>query len=315
MLKNLNRLGLVLTLLMVCAPVNGAGTDAAPTDGTSKLAAPQMNFMRIATEGGRRHLQMSVTEYEIHEYKARITFYAAVHIADPEFYSFLQKSFEKYDAVLMEGIGAGDKYGTRSLRTPPFPANLLAQQESKRASVEEVHDLYDALATGLGLKGQMDEIDFRKRNFVYPDMSYQELEKHLDTAGVDYLLPEEQFIRPVIPMLQGFVRGVKSGKEESSVTRNIIKNLMAEMIIRMDLDAALAGEDDVAKKRREYFRIILEERNQKVVEAIETALKSGKKNIAVFYGAMHLPGIQESLIKDFKAKETGKVWVNAWKLN
>ncbi len=280
-----------------------------------QVVSPQSQFMQIETVDGNRYLQMAAVIYEIPKYKARVTLYAAVHIADPQFYKDLQDRFSQYDAVLMEGIGASDKYGES--RTPlamPFAA-LVTQVGQERASIEEMHDLYDAMATGLGLTGQMEAVELGKKNFVFPDMSYSELEKHLDEAGVDYLMPEEQFIRPVIPMLQKFTTGIKSGGKRSPVMGNIIKNLMAEMILRMDMDAALAGEDEAAVKRREYFRIILEERNRMVIESIAGELQKGKKNIAVFYGAMHLPGIQAGLVKDFGARETAKTWINAWKLN
>lgn len=305
----LNILSCLFALAICATPVRAE--QMAP----GQPVSPQSEFMRIETVAGHRYLQMAAVVYEIPKFKARVTLYAAVHIADPQFYRDVQKRFGKYDAVLMEGIGASDKYG-RSRRHLGMPfAALVAQVGQERASVEEMHDLYDAMATGLGLTGQMEAVDLGKKNFVFPDMSYSELEKHLDEAGVDYLMPEEQFIRPIIPMLQKFTAGIKSGGKRSPVMGNIIKNLMAEMILRMDMNAALSGEDEPSRKRREYFRVILEERNSKVVEAVDDALKKGKKNIAVFYGAMHLPGIKDDLTRDFGAREVSKSWLNALKLN
>lgn len=275
--------------------------------------APQEAFMRIKSIDGKRYFQMAATTYTL-KTGARVTLYAAVHIADPEFYSVMQKAFEKYDAVLMEGIGGNEKYGFEKSGRIPRLSHLFTQTGKEKASLDEIHDLYESMATGLGLKGQMNEMNYREKNFVYPDMNYEELEKHLDAAGVDYLLPEEQFIRPIIPLIQSLVGSGQANQRKSSVMRNIVKNTMAEMILRMDMDVALSGEDEASVKRREYFRVILIERNQKVLDSIKELLAAGKKDIAVFYGAMHLPGIEAGLEKDFGARETGKTWINAWKL-
>jgi hypothetical protein len=43
-------------------------------------------------------------------------------------------------------------------------------------------------------------------------------------------------------------------------------------------------------------------------------LASGKKKVALFYGAGHLPDMERRLMSDFQMKRGGQFWMEAWKL-
>jgi len=59
---------------------------------------------------------------------------------------------------------------------------------------------------------------------------------------------------------------------------------------------------------------IITERNKKAFAVLDRELKAGKKKIAVFYGAGHLPDMEERLLKDFQLKRNGQKWLTAWSL-
>jgi hypothetical protein len=59
---------------------------------------------------------------------------------------------------------------------------------------------------------------------------------------------------------------------------------------------------------------LLTERNRKAFQVLESELKAGKKKIAIFYGAAHLPDMHERLMRDFQAKPTENNWIDAWPL-
>jgi len=43
-------------------------------------------------------------------------------------------------------------------------------------------------------------------------------------------------------------------------------------------------------------------------------LTAGKKKIAIFYGAAHMPDFDKRLKEDFGMKRTDSVWITAWNL-
>jgi len=59
---------------------------------------------------------------------------------------------------------------------------------------------------------------------------------------------------------------------------------------------------------------IITERNKKALEVLTRELKNKKKKVAIFYGAGHLPDMEERLIKDFGLKKGQVEWLTAWDL-
>ena len=59
---------------------------------------------------------------------------------------------------------------------------------------------------------------------------------------------------------------------------------------------------------------IITERNKRAFEVLGEQLKAGKKNVAVFYGAGHLPDMEKRLLGDFAMKRHSERWLTAWAL-
>jgi len=59
--------------------------------------------------------------------------------------------------------------------------------------------------------------------------------------------------------------------------------------------------------------VIVTERNKAAIKALQKALKDGKKDVAIFYGAAHMPDMSERLAKlGFTPTKTD--WRMAWDL-
>ena len=59
---------------------------------------------------------------------------------------------------------------------------------------------------------------------------------------------------------------------------------------------------------------IITERNKKCFEVLDKQLQVGKKTIAIFYGAGHLPDMEKRLTSDYGMKREGEKWLMAWRL-
>lgn len=77
----------------------------------------------------------------------------------------------------------------------------------------------------------------------------------------------------------------------------------------LDVEIMTAGLDDESGNNT-----LIRGRNVKAFNVMREEIQAGKKKIAVFYGAGHLPDMAERLEKDFSLKETTTEWLPAWDL-
>jgi hypothetical protein len=85
-----------------------------------------------------------------------------------------------------------------------------------------------------------------------------------------------------------------------------LKRVMAEQFEELEVSmAAFNGKDGST---------IITERNNVALNKLRDELQAGKKRIAIFYGAGHMPHMEERLIADFGFKRTGERWLTAWDL-
>ena len=59
---------------------------------------------------------------------------------------------------------------------------------------------------------------------------------------------------------------------------------------------------------------IITGRNQKAMEVLADQIDQGKRNIAIFYGAAHLPDMHRRLVDQFQMTKTDQRWLAAWSL-
>jgi hypothetical protein len=59
---------------------------------------------------------------------------------------------------------------------------------------------------------------------------------------------------------------------------------------------------------------LISARNQAALKVLADQIKSGKKTLAIFYGAGHLSDMEKHLIADFGLKRADERWLEAWNL-
>jgi hypothetical protein len=50
------------------------------------------------------------------------------------------------------------------------------------------------------------------------------------------------------------------------------------------------------------------------MKVLQKELVGGKKKIAIFYGAAHMPDFERRLVEDFGMRRQGEEWLTAWDL-
>jgi hypothetical protein len=86
-----------------------------------------------------------------------------------------------------------------------------------------------------------------------------------------------------------------------------LKRIMAEQLADNDLAlVALDGPDGGST--------IIAERNKKALSVLTRELDAGKKRVAIFYGAGHLPDFDKRLTDELGFRRGETTWVSAWSL-
>jgi hypothetical protein len=86
-----------------------------------------------------------------------------------------------------------------------------------------------------------------------------------------------------------------------------LKRIMAEQFEDMETATAVLDGPEGST--------IVTERNKAALRVLRQQFDAGHARIAIFYGAAHLPDMEERLDADFHLKPGGTKWLTAWDLS
>ncbi len=262
-----------------------------------------LEFMRIRRDARKRPvaLETSITRYEGVDAAGKkflVDLIGVVHVGEREYYQALNEQFQHYDATLYELVAPE---GTR------IP-------KGGRAAMDEGEGVNPIAALQLGMKSmlalefQLDHIDYTASSLVHADMSPEEFFESMKKN-------EESVGRMLINSLgssmamQNKGQAAEMGLALSMFSKDPTKSLRRTMAEQMqDMEGGMTifnGKDGST---------IINHRNSKVMEVLRGELKKGHDELAIFYGAGHLPDMQKKLLQDFQMKRAGKFWLTAWDL-
>lgn len=276
----------------------------------------------------------------------KVDLVAAVHIADREYFSNLQRDLSKFDRVLYEMVADKDKLQTNRLgkmRWRP-PRRLPGRRGGHGFSI--IGAIQRTMATLLTLEFQLECMDYRRENWYHADLDYDTFavlqrergESFLSFAkdltamsskaitkaafepspGLDPWRQKLQWISRVMPMpLLGLllIEGVCAPSHAPLKTSPEMKALL-ELDIPGALKVFLAKQitTDFADSTSPLVEnsVIIGERNRVAMEELRAAFKEGCSKVAVFYGSGHLPDMDRRLREEFNLYPTGINWRTAW---
>ncbi|MBN1588416.1 MAG: hypothetical protein JW888_02775 [Pirellulales bacterium] len=219
----------------------------------------------------------------------------AVHVAEPSFFAQLNREFAKYDAVLYELVA---------------PENTRPVQ-GRGSSGSPVSALQTGLTQLLDLQFQLEGIDYQRPNMVHADMSPEEFSKSMRDRG--------ESVWTIFMKMVGYSM-MKQAEDPSG------KSDMELLMALFDKNRALALKRAMAKQFQDMGGAMLvldgpngstlvSERNKKALLVLRRELKSGKRKVAIFYGAGHMADMAKRLQNDFGLKPTGTRWLLAWDMS
>jgi hypothetical protein len=260
--------------------------------------APDQQFLRIVRDDAKvpQSLQTAIVSYSKEDQpgsKTTVDLIGAVHVGEKEYYRQLNRAFQEYDAVLYELVAPENTVPTSGQRSG-HPVSML------QVSMKNL----------LGLEFQLDSIDYKRENFVHADLSPEEFAKSMERRG-------ESFTKLMFRMMgQGLAQ--QSGDPGRTNDFAMLSAFFSKSRSQ-DLKRVLAQQFEELEKANAVLdgpegSTIITERNQRAAKVLQDQLRAGKRRVAIFYGAAHLPDFDKRLRTEFKLEPVSDRWLEAWNL-
>lgn len=274
-------------LLAALALVLGLGSSA-----SGQQTPEAESYVRFAA-GERQEdgaLQCAVATFRHPTRNQTVVLYGVVHIADADYYARVQQDLDSYTTVLYEGVAPGSQEPTEADKS--------------------LGDLQKMMGEMLGLTFQKDGIDYKRSNLVHADMNMDELKERLGGGTINpmgQLLSEDQ-LKNMAPLFKVFAGFGKMMMKSNPELRDRTKAQFAQQMAGADL-GKLGGQ-----MGERTARVILIDRNEVCMNVLGQQLeKQQDGSIAIFYGAAHMPDLEERLeAQGFTLSD--KRWMSAWQI-
>lgn len=292
-----------IVLLLVLANVVQSQTAPAIEDPAAKKTAgtrkneDNSTYLRIIRD---KHddpiaMQTSVVSFTYREDgkpSVVVDLIGAVHVADMTYFKQLNRLFTQYDALLYELVAPEDNN---------VPEGGTSQHP--------VGQMQQGMKSMLDLAYQLEEVDYTKKNFVHADMSPEEFSRVMSQRGESFAQMMLKMMGAALAMQKADGRGSDAdilfaffAKDRSKRLKRVMSTQFGNLEGTMGV---LEGENGST---------IIGQRNKKALEVLRRELTKGKKRVGIFYGAGHLPDMEERLAEDFGLYPDKKSvkWLTAW---
>lgn len=243
-------------------------------------AVPE-SFMRFVDDGHQGgSLQTADVEFR-NAAGVSVHLIGAIHIGEKAYYDSLNRDFQGYDAVLYEMVKPHDM-------PPPAPGEA-------KTSDNPISQLQRLMKDSLDLDFQLDDIDYTAPNFVHADLDKETFEKMQEERGETF---EMIFLRMAMKAFTDppAVNPVATAEDTKEDLISILTHPDMERQIKVVLARELTGVDFSSfGLDGPGGSVLVTERNKVALQVLSDTLATGKKKIAIFYGAAHMTDMSQRL--------------------
>jgi hypothetical protein len=234
----------------------------------------------------------------------RVHLIAAIHIGEKSYYDQLNQDFRQEDAVLYEMVMPKGFQ-------PPAPADSDDPNDTTRPE-SEVSKFQRLLKDTLQLDFQLDDIDYTAPNFIHADLDSETFERMQAQRGESF---ESLMFEQLVTAIQ---QPVKPGDDPDAQSVSDLVHVLTRPDMERQIKVVIArqlGQMDSAAMGLDgpQGSVILTERNKAALVALADTLADGKKNVAIFFGAAHMPDLSKHLEAQGFQPESIQ-WRLAWDL-
>jgi len=240
----------------------------------------------------------------------RVDLLGAVHIADLAYFREVQRVLEDADTVLYEMVKPRD-----------------AEPEAEQEGPNPLRDFQKKLAGWFGFAFQLDGVSYDRPHFMHADMTMEEFSAAAEglgtppaTEGEPAPEPEPGAPKPGIKlpgalgnlegqigMIEMLLKGL--GIEDQArgpQVRRSVKMVLGRMLGALGSKVGVLLGSEVSE-------LLLTKRNKVVIERLKE-LPTSAKTVAIFYGAAHLPDLEQRLLA-LGYERVGARWLLAWDMS
>lgn len=270
-------------------------------NGNEGVSGQKDRYLRIVKDAGgeAESLQTAIVRLvpkDSSEDDFSIDLIGAIHVAEPEYYDQLNREFDNYDAVLYELVAPE---GTRPVQG----------QGNKNTGF--IGTMQHGLTSLLELEHQLDGVDYKRNQFVHADLSPTEFadsmrEKNESVLGYAFRLFGASMAQQAAQNADGADDMAVLAAMFSPNRAADLKRAMAPQFVDMEMAIFLIDGPKGST--------LISARNQKAIDILQEKIKEGKKKLAIFYGAGHLPDLQRRAMTQLNLKQGETRWLEAWDL-
>jgi len=286
-----------MPVALYCLVVAICSTAAAQQPGDRpKEGKPKDRFLRLVRDKDDAPLAVETAIVHCAPVEGRrgptVDLVAAVHVAEKSYYDRLNKEFGAYDAVLYELVA---------------PEGTRVPKGGGKGSGSFVSMVQKAMKDMLQLEYQLEVIDYTRKNMVHADMSPEQVTKAMRERG--------ESVWTILLRMMGYALARQSQPGRSSDADLLLalfdknralalKRVLAEQI--EDMEGSLMAIEGPEGST------IISGRNKAALAVLRQQIAAGKQKIAIFYGAGHMPDLQQRLRDEFGLAPVSTRWLVAW---
>ncbi len=262
------------------------------------------SFLRLQRDSKKKpvSLQTGVTRYSkgYGRNAVNVDLVSAVHVGDRSYYQELNRLFKEYDVVLYE------------LVAPKGVRPVMGEQRGGNP----ISFLQNSMKSMLNLESQTELVNYQRSNFVHADMTPTEISDKMAERG-------DTGISVALDVASDMLRQMNKQRNNP---------LFRQQAEGMDLMSLMFSDDSDQKMKlmmAEQFvaqgsldqglgktlnKMLVQDRNEAAMKVLDREMAKGRKKIAIFYGAAHMPDFEKRLLEKKGMKFQYNDWITAWDL-
>jgi len=292
----LSRFAWALFLLLALAPT---GQAKEPARTAEKPAEDQKTrYLRLVRDakGTPSTMEVAIVRFKPRDAaksSPTVDLVAAVHVAEPTYYRQLNQEFDSYDVVLYELVA---------------PEGTKIPEGGVDPNRNPVSSIQNGMKEMLKLEFQLNAVRYNRPNMVHADMSPDQFAKSMADRGESLLTI---FMRMLGYAMAKQTKDPHGGNDLSLLLALLdpnrsqaLKRVLAEQF--EDMEGSLMALEGPAGST------LISQRNRVAIDVLKQQIKAGKQKIAIFYGAGHMPNMEQRLRDELDLAPVSTRWLIAW---